>query len=368
MFLRAKKLGEFLPTNVKDIAATLAEKGFACFVVGGALRDILRGFSAKDIDLTTDALPEQIEEIFPDSLPTGKAYGTITIRVGGGHFQITTFRRETGYSDSRHPDAIEYTKDIREDVARRDFTINALAYSPLTNELIDEFNGLEDLQNKILRTVGDPARRFAEDGLRVLRALRFLATLSAPAEAEKKTAAENFSLAESTAHAVSARLPNYLQLAAKERIFEELNKMLLSANPDGGAALLGWPALNGLERQVRWAAVAREHPEVRALILEKKLNRWIDKLLRYDLNTEKASLEIADLKVDGIDIMGLGPRGAEVGRVLETLLEVVIEKRSLNKKPVLLELAKDIMAGSSAQDILRREQEKKALAKGPLVI
>jgi tRNA nucleotidyltransferase/poly(A) polymerase len=368
MLLRAKKLGEYLPQNIKDLAAVLAEKDFACFVVGGAIRDILRGDSAKDIDLATDALPEQIEEIFPDSLPTGKAYGTITVRFNGGHYQITTFRQETGYSDSRHPDAIVYTKDIREDVARRDFTINALAYSPVANELIDEFNGLEDLQNKILRTVGDPARRFTEDGLRVLRALRFLATLSVKADAEKNTAAENFTLEENTAREVAARLPNFLELAAKERIFEELNKMILSEVPDNGASWLGWPALNELDKQVRWAAVVREHPAVRAVILEKKLNRWIDKLLHYDLDVEKASLEIADLKVDGIDIMGLGPRGAEVGRVLETLLEVIVEKRSLNKKPLLLELARDIMAGASAEDILRREQEKKALAKGPLVL
>ncbi|MDR1453407.1 MAG: CCA tRNA nucleotidyltransferase [Candidatus Margulisbacteria bacterium] len=368
MFLKAKKLGEYLPQNVKDLAAVLAEKDFACFVVGGALRDILRGDSAKDIDLATDALPEQIEEIFPDSLPTGKAYGTITARFNGGHYQITTFRKETGYSDSRHPDAIVYTKDIREDVARRDFTINALAYSPAANELIDEFNGLEDLRNKILRTVGDPARRFTEDGLRVLRALRFLATLSVQADPEKNTAAENFTLEENTAREVAARLPDFLDLAAKERIFEELNKMLLSDAPDNGAALLGWPALNELDKQVRWAAVVREHPEVRTVILEKKLNRWIDKLLRYDLDVDKASLEIADLKVDGIDIMGLGPRGAEVGRVLETLLEVVVEKRSLNKKLLLLELARDIMAGAAAQDILRREQEKKALAKSPLAL
>ncbi|MDR1997837.1 MAG: hypothetical protein LBQ83_05905 [Candidatus Margulisbacteria bacterium] len=353
MLIRAKKLGEFLPQTVKDLAVVLAEKDFVCFVVGGAIRDILRGKSARDIDLATDALPEQIEEIFPDSIPTGKAYGTITVRFSNTHFQVTTFRRETGYSDSRHPDAVEYSKDVREDVARRDFTINALAYSPVTNELIDEFNGLEDLQNKIIRTVREPAKRFAEDGLRVLRALRFMAVTGFTLEAE--TAAE-----------VAARLPGYLTLAAKERVFEELNKIIHSEAPDSGAALLGWPTLNALDRQVRWAAVVREHPEVMAIILEKKLRRWIERLLRYELDVDKASMEIADLQIDGIDIMELGPRGAEVGHILETLLEAVIEKRSLNKKSVLRELAKDIMAGFSAQDILQREKDKKALAKGPL--
>jgi hypothetical protein len=353
MLLRAKKLGEFLPQTVKDLAAVLAEKNFACFVVGGAIRDILRGKSAKDIDLATDALPEQIEEIFPGSLPTGKAFGTITVKFGGGLYQVTTFRKETGYADSRHPDRVEYSSDIREDLRRRDFTINALAYSPAANELIDEFNGLEDLQNKIIRTVGEPASRFEEDGLRVLRALRFMAVTG-------------FALEEKTAEEVTARLADYLRLAAKERVFEELDRIIQSEMPDCAARLLGWPSLNALDKRVRWAAVAREHPEVREVILEKKLNRWIDRLLKYDLDIDKASLEITDLQVDGIDIMGLGPRGEEVGRVLDTLLEVVIERRGLNKKSVLLELAKDILAGATARDILQKEERKKALAKGPL--
>ncbi|MDR2432026.1 MAG: CCA tRNA nucleotidyltransferase, partial [Candidatus Margulisbacteria bacterium] len=235
MLLKAKKLGEFLPQTVKDLAAVLAEKNFACFVVGGAIRDVLRGKSAKDIDLATDARPEQIEEIFPDSLPTGRAFGTITVKFGGSLYQITTFRRETGYSDSRHPDRIEYSGDIREDLRRRDFTVNALAYSPATNELIDEFNGLEDLQNKIIRTVGDPASRFAEDGLRVLRALRFMS-------------ATGFTLEEKTAREVTARLADYLHLAARERVFEELNKIIYSETPDYAAPLLGWPSLNALDR------------------------------------------------------------------------------------------------------------------------
>jgi len=353
MLLKAKKLGEFLPQTVKDLAQVFAEQEFACFVVGGAIRDILRGKSAKDIDLATDALPEQIEELFPDSIPTGKAFGTITVKFNDNLYQITTFRKETGYSDNRHPDAIEYSKDIREDVARRDFTVNALAYSPATNELIDEYNGLEDLQNKIIRTVGEPARRFEEDGLRVLRALRFMAVTG-------------FALEDATAAEVKARISNYLNLAAKERVFDELNRIVNSDTPDNATPLLDWPLLNELDKRVRWAAVVREHSQVRELILEKKLNRWIDKLLRYDLDIEKASMEITDLKIDGIDVMELGPRGEEVGRVLETLLEVVIEKRSFNKKPILIELAKDIMAGFSAQDILQREADKKALAKGPL--
>jgi len=353
MLIRAKKLGEFLPQTVKELAVTLAEREFVCFVVGGAIRDILRGKSAKDIDLATDALPEQIEEIFPDSIPTGKAFGTVTVRLNNNHYQITTFRKETGYADSRHPDSVEYSKDIREDVRRRDFTINALAYSPVTNELIDEFNGLEDLQNKIIRTVREPAERFEEDGLRVLRALRFMATTGFTLEAE-------------TAREVAARIPGYLTLASKERIFEELDKIIQSDAPDNATPLLGWPALNDLDRHVRWAAVVREHPEVRGVILEKKLNRWIDRLLKYDLDRDKASMEIADLQIDGIDVMELGPRGEQVGHVLETLLEVVIERRSFNKKSILLELTKDIMAGFTAQTILQREADKKALAKGPL--
>jgi hypothetical protein len=354
MLLRARKLGQYIPDDIREISSALADREFTCYVVGGSLRDILRGKSAHDFDLATDAKPEQIEEIFPDTIPTGKQFGTITVKYNGNFYQMTTFRKETGYADGRHPDQIEYSKDIREDVRRRDFTINALAYNALTNELVDEFDGLEDLKNGILRAVGNPRDRFTEDGLRVLRAIRFLSVTGFTVEPE-------------TGKAMAEFCPRWLELAAKERIYEEINKTLLSENPDYGLSFLNWPLVNHLDRQVRWAAVIKDHPEVFELVQDKQKRRWIEKLLRFDLDAEKASMEIADLKIDGIDVMELGPRGEEVGHVLDTLLEIVIEKRAFNKKPILIELAKDIIAGKTAQDIFQREADRKAATKVPII-
>lgn len=342
MLIRARKLGLFLPDDIREIAAQLAEREFTCYVVGGAIRDILRGKNVKDIDLATDATPEQVEELFTETIPTGRQFGTLTVKWNEKYYQLTTFRKETGYSDRRHPDKIEYSKDIREDILRRDFTINALAYNPINNELVDECRGLEDLSEKILRTVGDPAKRFEEDGLRVIRGLRFLSITG-------------FAIDLATGKELAQRAPQWAELASKERLFEEFDKIIHSDNPDYGLSFLGWPALNELDRQVRWAAIIQKHPEVFELIQEKQKRRRIEKLLKYNLDLDKASMEIADLKLDGIDIMELGPRGEAVGKILESLLEIVIEKRQLNKKPLLLELTKDLMAGMTVEDILKEK-------------
>lgn len=354
MLIRARKLGLFLPDDIREIAAQLAEREFTCYVVGGAIRDILRGKNVKDIDLATDATPEQVEELFTETIPTGRQFGTLTVKWNEKYYQLTTFRKETGYSDRRHPDKIEYSKDIREDILRRDFTINALAYNPINNELVDECRGLEDLSEKILRTVGDPAKRFEEDGLRVIRGLRFLSITG-------------FAIDLATGKELAQRAPQWAELASKERLFEEFDKIIHSDNPDYGLSFLGWPALNELDRQVRWAAIIQKHPEVFELIQEKQKRRRIEKLLKYNLDLDKASMEIADLKLDGIDIMELGPRGEAVGKILESLLEIVIEKRQLNKKPLLLELTKDLMAGMTVEDIFKREADKKAAAKQPVI-
>ena len=354
MLIRARKFGRFLPDDVRDIASQLADREFTCYVVGGAIRDLLRGKNIKDVDLATDATPDQVEEIFPDTIPTGRQFGTLTVKFNEKQYQLTTFRKETGYSDRRHPDKIEYSKDIREDIMRRDFTINALAYNPINNELVDECNGLEDLSLKILRTVGEPAKRFEEDGLRVIRGLRFLV-------------ATGFAVDFATGRELATRAPHWHNLASKERLFEEFDKIIMSDNPDYGLSFVGWPELNNLDRQVRWGAVIQKHPEAFDLILEKQKRRRIEKLLRYELDLDKASMEIADLKIDGIDIMELGPRGEAVGNILESLLEVVIEKRQLNKKPLLLELTKDLMAGMTVNDILQREADKKTAAKQPVI-
>ena len=130
-----------------------------------------------DWDIATDARPERVQRLFSRVIPTGIQHGTVTVLLSGQSFEVTTLRGETTYTDGRHPDAVHFVDDIVADLARRDFTINAIAYDPVGNQLIDPFDGLGDLAKRVLRAVGDPAERFAEDGLRVLRAARFVATL-----------------------------------------------------------------------------------------------------------------------------------------------------------------------------------------------
>jgi len=215
MFLRAKKLNQFIPENIKIFCSKFQENNFDCYIVGGAIRDILLGKTPSEYDFTTNALPDQIEELFNETIPTGKKYGTISVKQEDQLYEVTTFRKEAVYTDSRHPDQIEFTNDIRVDLKRRDFTINAIAFSPIKNDLVDSFQGLEDLHNRILRTVGDPHKRFREDGLRVWRAMRFLSQLE-------------FAIDLSTGKALQSHTRNPLQLAAKERIFIELEKLLAS--------------------------------------------------------------------------------------------------------------------------------------------
>jgi tRNA nucleotidyltransferase (CCA-adding enzyme) len=166
-----------IPESVIGLCRTLRAAGHKAWIVGGSLRDLLLQRVPKDWDLATTARPQQLMKIFKRVVPTGIAHGTVTVLLGDAGFEITTLRGEGAYSDSRRPDEVFFVDDIEQDLARRDFTVNALAYDPLDSRLIDPFGGLADLSSKLLRTVGRPELRFSEDGLRVLRAARFAATL-----------------------------------------------------------------------------------------------------------------------------------------------------------------------------------------------
>jgi tRNA nucleotidyltransferase (CCA-adding enzyme) len=208
---------EDIPTPVIELCQTLARHGQRGWVVGGCLRDLLRGQPASDWDLATDARPEQVVKIFPRVIPTGIQHGTVTVRHRGNSFEVTTLRGEGAYSDGRRPDHVEYVSDIREDLSRRDFTINALAYDPVADALEDPFAGLEDLAAKVIRAVGQPERRFSEDGLRVLRAARFAATLE-------------FELDPATEAAIAPTLPTFQRVSA-ERVREEWLKAFKARQP-----------------------------------------------------------------------------------------------------------------------------------------
>ena len=192
--------------------------GYAAYAVGGCVRDSLLGRTAHDWDLCTSALPQQVMELFgaAQCIPTGLQHGTVTIKYGGQLYETTTFRTEGGYTDGRHPDAVQFVPDVREDLARRDFTINAMAYNEAEG-LVDPFGGQKDLQNGLLRAVGEPQQRFTEDALRILRLYRFAARFG-------------FALDAATARAARQLAP-HLDCISVERIQEELAKLLAAPQP-----------------------------------------------------------------------------------------------------------------------------------------
>ena len=209
-----------VPDYVQFCINRLEIAGFAAYAVGGCVRDSLLGLTPQDFDLCTAALPEQTEAVFSDCrlILAGKKHGTVAVVTDGGIVEITTFRTEGNYSDNRHPEWVKFVPDIREDLARRDFTVNAMAFSP-TRGFTDPFGGRADLENRILRAVGDPGTRFREDSLRILRGVRFAVKYGLRVEDHTMEA--------------MVRLRHLMGNLARERVFDELCKLLLLVNaPD----------------------------------------------------------------------------------------------------------------------------------------
>jgi tRNA nucleotidyltransferase (CCA-adding enzyme) len=208
---------EGVPPDVFDICRTLADRGKRAWLVGGSVRDTLLGRPISDWDVCTDALPDEIMKAFPRAIPTGIAHGTVTVVKNRQHYEVTTLRGETSYSDGRRPDNVFFVSDIVKDLARRDFTINAMALDPQSGALVDPFDGQADLRNRTIRAVGTAFERFSEDGLRVLRAARFAAQLE-------------FELAPDTERAISQTLSTY-QKVSSERIRDEWQKSMKAKTP-----------------------------------------------------------------------------------------------------------------------------------------
>lgn len=213
--------------HAAEICKILQHHGFQAYIVGGCVRDLILGQIPKDWDITTNAKPEEVMSIFPITYPTGIDHGTITVSMGQGtenHFEVTTFRVEGKYLDGRRPEEVSFVNSVEEDLSRRDLTINAIAYNPITNELKDPFNGQLDLQNKTIKAVGDPNLRFQEDGLRIMRAARFAARFG-------------YTIEENTLQGMKNNLET-LKKVSKERIKDELCKTIMSANPGLGLHIL----------------------------------------------------------------------------------------------------------------------------------
>ena len=381
------------PKNVIKISKILAKNGFKSYAVGGCMRDIIMGREPNDWDMTTDCSPEKMLEIFNEAgfrtIPTGLKHGTVSVLLEGEIYECTTFRIDGSYTDSRHPDNVTFTSDVTEDLRRRDFTCNAMAGDPLSenNKIVDIFGGRKDIENKIIRAVGDPEIRFTEDALRILRAIRFATTLDFEIDCKTKSAAK--------------KLGSRLSDISAERKSIELQKILLSDYADRGISLLidtnlteyihpdiSKPIvpLKTLPKRfsTRLAALFRNIPDLSCMKLsgetvkqtktlcDDKLyreteNTFIDSraharlmlskygeiaedaaLLRSDAafagviadeKAKKTCISIKELAISGNDLIAAGIEARQLGAINSSLLLAVIADPSLNKKEMLIYLA-----------------------------
>lgn len=210
--------------NAILICKKLQNAGFKAYLVGGCVRDLFMGTIPKDWDIATNASPKQSKALFDKTFDSGIEHGTITAILNNEHYEITTFRTEGEYSDGRRPDSVSFVNDIEDDLSRRDLTINAMAYDPINDKIIDPFNGVQDLKNKIIKAVGDPNKRFSEDGLRTMRVARFAARFG-------------FDVEDRTKAAIANNL-DVLSKVSKERMRDELTKTLMTSVPSVGLNIL----------------------------------------------------------------------------------------------------------------------------------
>ncbi len=222
MDLPRKKIhipGEYAD-SVREIAETCRSRGYQCYLIGGSVRDLILGRRVFDYDFATDARPEEIMKIFKRTAPTGIKHGTVTVLTGDNSFEVTTFRSDGKYFDGRRPEAVSFSMTLEEDVIRRDFTMNGLAWDPVSGGIIDLVGGLKDIENRIIRTIGNPVSRFSEDGLRLMRACRFTAQL-------------DFAMSPETRDGVT-ECREMIRLISAERIRDELLKLLEADRPSIG--------------------------------------------------------------------------------------------------------------------------------------
>jgi tRNA nucleotidyltransferase (CCA-adding enzyme) len=384
-----------IPSPILQIARVLEGAGFEAWCVGGTLRDTLLGHPQSDYDIATSATPEQVQRLFPRTVAVGIKYGTVGVLDQGRVLhEVTTFRRDVS-TDGRHP-VVEYGVALEEDLARRDFTINAIAYHPIRQEWRDPFHGHRDLERQLVRAVGDPAQRFREDYLRILRAVRFAARFG-------------FTIDPPTWEAAQAAAPGLAQLSA-ERVRDEWFKGLQTARSVGqfaalwrqvGAARVWIPELQAAQPasepmreppatvrdpvlltalitsnpslvlrrlkasnlEVDRAVAMEKGPEAPASSDERAVRRWLsvvggaaDDLAALwsvrrggeppwlstmrEIRQRGDPLSRADLAITGTDLQGLGATGPRIGQTLAALLDRVLDEPALNTREALLDLAR----------------------------
>ena len=392
----------FLPDSVKRIIELLQKSSFKAYAVGGCVRDAIMGRNISDYDITTSALPEQVEEVLEKNglkyIETGLKHGTVTALIEHVPYEITTFRKDGDYLDNRHPESVLFVNDVKEDLSRRDFTINALAYNEQEG-FIDLFGGRQDIERKLIKTVGNADERFNEDALRIMRALRFASQLSFEIEEEtKRSIIKNKEL---------------LKNIAVERILVELKKLLLGDNcakilyeyieviraviPELkgeyiGAiqyaprkdyirlALLLTDAENSgdilkrlrvsneiLSKATTLIGYSKSEIENNSICIKKLLNEISEDLFFDLLEYKKALLNdaaeldaignnakeiiknkepyrLSDLTINGFNLMELGFKGKEISEMLEKLLSEVIDNPAKNEKEILLNIASHFLS------------------------
>lgn len=386
------------PKYVRQILFTLQARGHLAYLVGGCVRDVIMEITPQDWDICTSALPVEVLELFPGSMPTGIRHGTVTVVIGSKSSEVTTFRTEGDYRDHRRPDSVTFVSDLITDLSRRDFTMNAIALSA-DGMIADPFDGVSDIAKRTIRCVGEPKLRFTEDALRMFRALRFSARLG-------------FTIEYDTMQAIEQCAPLAAELAP-ERVRDEIEKILLTTRPETMSAAIsfglmkkyisgaGWKTPNfadiadmprkALTRWVAFAIMLRKYgyiPSARDFLMQLRLDGrtirccsdaevllsqepprddlgWKKILNRYGVDTVTCAVQtyaviygidrekelknilksgecfsLKHLAVTGDDLLALGLKGPELGEMLKFLLEYVMEYPDNNKREILLELAK----------------------------
>ena len=385
------------PKYIRQILLGLQARGYAAYLVGGCVRDVIMDIAPQDWDICTSALPEEVMSLFPGSHPTGLKHGTVTVIIGNKSAEVTTFRTEGDYRDHRRPDSVTFVSDLITDLSRRDFTMNAIALSP-DGMISDPYGGIEDIKNRCIRCVGAPKLRFSEDALRMFRALRFSARLGFTIEFETMNAIEECA--------------SFAEELAPERVHDELEKILLTSRPETLGAVIsfgllkkyipgaGWKTPNfadiaKLPRKPlnRWAAfsimlqkygfIPSVFDFLSALRLDGRtlhccedageilkgelpadklgwkrlLNRYgvdavtcavsaneainginLEKEMRAVLKSGEC-FSLKHLAVSGDDLLSMGLRGPELGEMLNFLLDYVMEYPENNRREILLALA-----------------------------